>query len=171
MDIRAIPNFPKYLQQRIRDQQFDIEALFGERGVASSPGGSEEFKGLYSPYFYEGAGVPQWYEPGAITPFVNYSGGNMPTPENMITQQEVDQLNRIAELLSLQQQYGVSPEGYQAPWVTQNPEGYKTEEERRFTERLEKLAGTEKGWRQQVSAAHKKAGGSGIMKDLFPWLG
>lgn len=170
VDIRLIPNLPQYLQKRIRDQQFEIEALFGERGVASSPGGSEEFKGLYSPYFYEGAGVPQWYEPGAITPYVNYVSGNMPTPENMITQAEVDQLNRIAELLSLQQQYSVSPEAYQAPWVTQNPEGYKAEEERRFTERLEKLAGAEKGWRSQVSAAHKKAGGSGVLGDLFPWL-
>ncbi len=156
-DIRNIPGLPDYIQKQLVDLQRNLESTFGERVTPDSPIGREEFKYLYSPYMYESAGVPQWYEPGAITPYVNYQGGNLPTPENMISQEEVDWLNRIGDLLQLQNTYGISPEPYQGPRFVKNEEGYKASEEARMAERKKLLDEAYGTFRNKVSKAHHEA--------------
>ncbi len=94
------------------------------------------------------AGLPHYYEPGGIPGYVNLGGQyDVPAmPETVINQEEADQLNRISELLELQEAYAAAPHPYEDPWLTTNVQGWLTEEERRSNERKQKLEAAKAEW-------------------------
>lgn len=126
---------------RLIEKQRAIDARYLPGGAGAD---------YYMPYFAEEAGVTPWYEPGDIRPYVNWAPGTEPTAENVRSQHENDMLNRIAELLELQERFEPAMYPGELPWVVQNIEGYKGAEQQRMAERKGRAQQVWNTWNQML---------------------